>query len=60
MDLREVKTEAGESYAQSNGLIFIETSAADATNVNEAFEQTIKSSVDIQLRDLFAGKDGRR
>ena len=41
-ELREVKTSAGEEYAQKNGLIFIETSAADATNVNEAFETTIK------------------
>jgi len=44
-ELREVKTSAGEEYAQKNGLIFIETSAADATNVNEAFETTIKSTV---------------
>jgi GTPase SAR1 family protein len=42
-DLREVKTTTGEDYAKTNGLIFIETSAADATNVNEAFETTIKS-----------------
>jgi len=36
-ELREVKTSAGEEYAQKNGLIFIGTSAADATNVSEAF-----------------------
>lgn len=46
-ELREVKTSAGEEYAQKNGLIFIETSAADATNVNEAFEMTIKSKLSM-------------
>ncbi|KAF8393352.1 hypothetical protein HHK36_021595 [Tetracentron sinense] len=34
---REVATEEGERYAQENGLLFIETSAKTAQNVNELF-----------------------
>jgi len=36
-NLREVTTEEGESYAQKNGLLFMETSALHATNVERAF-----------------------
>ncbi|XP_025031447.1 ras-related protein Rab-25 [Python bivittatus] len=48
MDLaqaREVPTEEAKMYAENNGLLFVETSALDSTNVELAFE-TI-------LRDIF-------
>ncbi|KAG1275392.1 hypothetical protein G6F62_012838 [Rhizopus arrhizus] len=34
---REVETEEGRSLAEKEGLLFIETSAKDATNINKAF-----------------------
>lgn len=37
-DLREVKFEQGDKFAKDNGLIFLETSAKDRTNVDKAFE----------------------
>jgi Ras-related protein Rab-2A len=35
-----VSTEEGERFAKENGLIFMETSAKTAFNVEEAFLQT--------------------
>jgi Ras-related protein Rab-2A len=37
---RQVSKEEGEKFAQENGLIFVETSAKTAANVEEAFIQT--------------------
>jgi Ras-related protein Rab-2A len=37
---RQVSTEEGERFAKENGLIFIETSAKTAFNVEQAFIQT--------------------
>ena len=37
---RQVNKEEGEKFAQENGLIFVETSAKTAANVEEAFIQT--------------------
>ncbi len=34
---RAVTTEEGETFAKENGLIFLETSAKTATNVEEVF-----------------------
>ena len=42
--LRAVATEDGQSYAEKEGLSFIETSALEATNVEKAFE-TILSEI---------------
>ena len=37
---RQVSKEEGEAFAKANGLLFLETSARDATNIDNAFMQT--------------------
>lgn len=39
---REVKREEGEAFAREHGLVFMETSARTAANVEEAFINTAK------------------
>ncbi|MCO5562619.1 hypothetical protein L7F22_016247 [Adiantum nelumboides] len=39
--LRAVSTEDSQSFAESEGLFFMETSALDATNVEDAFKQVL-------------------
>lgn len=39
---REVPTEEAKMFAENKGLLFIETSALDSTNVEEAFETVLK------------------
>ncbi|KAL6209022.1 hypothetical protein ACLB2K_019965 [Fragaria x ananassa] len=41
-DIRAVTIEDGKSLAEEKGLFFMETSALDATNVQEAFEVVIR------------------
>eukprot|EP00727_Mastigamoeba_balamuthi_P008282 m51a1_g4076 putative gtp-binding protein ypt3 (224) ;mRNA; f:767805-768684 len=48
--LREVKTEEGRGLAEKNGLLFIETSAYDASNVNISFENLLHAIYDRGLR----------
>eukprot|EP00189_Rhodosorus_marinus_P005400 CAMPEP_0113954498 /NCGR_PEP_ID=MMETSP0011_2-20120614/595_1 /TAXON_ID=101924 /ORGANISM="Rhodosorus marinus" /LENGTH=214 /DNA_ID=CAMNT_0000963651 /DNA_START=34 /DNA_END=678 /DNA_ORIENTATION=- /assembly_acc=CAM_ASM_000156 len=38
---RQVRTDEGKAFASTNGLSFIETSALDASNVNEAFTEIL-------------------
>jgi len=40
--LREVETRIAAEYAKSKGMAFIETSALDSTNVENAFQQIVK------------------
>ncbi|CAL8090583.1 unnamed protein product [Calicophoron daubneyi] len=40
---REVKKEEGEAFAREHGLLFMETSAKTAVNVEEAFASTARS-----------------
>lgn len=42
VDLREVSVEEGKAYAEAEGLMFLETSALDATNVNTAFQSVVQ------------------
>ncbi|CEI85740.1 hypothetical protein G6F70_009617 [Rhizopus microsporus] len=39
--LRAVPTEEAKQFASDNGLSFIETSALDATNVDQSFQQIL-------------------
>mmetsp|Transcript_388 Transcript_388/g.442 ORF Transcript_388/g.442 Transcript_388/m.442 type:complete len:216 (+) Transcript_388:95-742(+) len=39
---RAVSTDEGEQFAKENGLLFLETSAKTAANVEEAFKQTAR------------------
>ena len=39
---REVKREEGEAFAREHGLVFMETSAKTAANVEEAFINTAR------------------
>ena len=60
---RQVSTEEGERFAKENNLIFMETSAKTAFNVEEAFLQTstnIYENIDKGLYDLSSEKSGIR
>ena len=50
---REVKKEEGESFAREHGLIFMETSAKTAANVEEAFIGTAKEIYQKIQEGLF-------
>ncbi|KAK9944645.1 hypothetical protein M0R45_010205 [Rubus argutus] len=41
-DIRDVSVEESKSFAEEHGQFFMETSALDATNVQEAFEVVIR------------------
>ena len=45
-DNREISKDEGEAFAMRNGMQFMETSAKDNTNVNEAFEALAKIMVE--------------
>ena len=44
---RTVPTEEAVAFAQSNNLAFIETSALDATGVEEAFRQILTETISL-------------
>lgn len=50
---RAVTTEEGEQFAVENGLIFLETSAKTAVNVEEAFINTAKKIYDKIQQGVF-------
>ena len=50
--LRAVSIEDAKKYASDSGLSFIEASALDATNVEEAFTQTITKVHEVQLTKM--------
>lgn len=60
---RQVSTEEGERFAKENGLIFMETSAKTAYNVEESFLQTsqvIYQNIGQGVYDLSSDKCGIR
>ena len=60
---RQVSTNEGEMFAREHGLIFMETSAKTAMNVEEAFLQTstiIYENIDRGVYDLTNDKSGIR
>ena len=50
--LRAVNEEDAEEFAKQNDMLFIETSALEATNVETAFTDTIKKVHKIQLEKI--------
>jgi Ras-related protein Rab-2A len=60
---RQVSYEEGERFAKENSLIFMETSAKNQTNVEEAFLKTseiIYENIDKGVYDLSSEKSGIR
>ncbi|XP_071971037.1 ras-related protein Rab-25 isoform X1 [Engystomops pustulosus] len=53
-EAREVPSEEAKMYADSNGLLFIETSALDSTNVELAFETILRDIYKKVLRSKGA------
>lgn len=50
---RAVSTEEGQAFADEHGLIFVETSAKTAQNVEEAFVRTARQIYDNIQRGVF-------
>jgi len=48
-----VSTEEGQAFADEHGLIFVETSAKTAQNVEEAFVRTARQIYDNIQRGVF-------
>ena len=57
--LRAIVTEDAKKYAEESSLSFIEASALDATNVEEAFQQTISKVHHVQLAKMKKELDQR-
>ena len=53
LEKREVTTEEGQRFADKNGLIFLETSAKTALNVEEAFLATARKIYDNIQRNVY-------
>ena len=55
---RQVSTETAMSFAESNNLAFIETSALDSTGVDEAFRQILTEIYRLMSRKAMAADGG--
>ena len=53
--LRAVPTEEAKSFAESNQLSFIETSALDSTNVETAFHNILTGRKETPLKSTWGG-----
>ena len=49
---RQVSKEMAESYAEKNGIKFIEVSAKDSTNIEKLFFDIVKELLDRHLKAL--------
>lgn len=56
--LRVIKKETADRFARENGLSFLETSAAERTNVDKAFDWLVKSIHDQTMTAPNNGGDG--
>lgn len=56
---RAIPTEEAEKYAQEEGLLFLETSAKDASNVSELFTMIARKLPTEQAADAQRGAAGR-
>ncbi|PHU21248.1 Ras-related protein RABA5c [Capsicum chinense] len=52
-NIRAVSIEEGKSLAESEGMFFMETSALDSTNVNQAFEIVIREIYNSVTRKVL-------
>jgi Ras-related protein Rab-2A len=50
---RQVSTEEGEAFAKEHGLVFLETSAKTAHNVDDAFVQTAQAIYEKIAQGVF-------
>jgi len=55
--LRQVNTSEGNAFAQSNQMIFFETSAKNNVNVNEAFLTFIQEISTVNHNTTFCSND---
>jgi Ras-related protein Rab-11A len=56
--LRSVQTEDGKSFCEREGLSFIETSALEATNVEQAFQRILTEIYHIVSKKALAADEG--
>jgi len=57
--LRSVNTESAEILANKEGLLFVETSAFDSTNVESAFQQTLSEIYKIMSKETKENLDSK-
>lgn len=58
--LQKVSTEDAQGFCERQGLSFIETSALEATNVEQAFLQTLTEIYHIHSRQQPAGSEAKQ
>ena len=54
-NLREVPTDDAKKFAKENDLAFMETSAANATNVDEAFNTLVRAIYRVNSQSVAPG-----
>lgn len=55
---RQVTTDEGAKLAKELGLLFVETSAKDGTNVNELFKTLAASLPGLEGAEITSNNDG--
>lgn len=59
-ELRSVRLDEGKNLAEGKNMMFLETSAKAASNVDEAFMELIKSIVECYIKNGITGKEIKR